>query len=200
MNRKLLLLAFGLSGMTSLIYEILWSRPLQLIFGSTIYAVSTILTTFFVGFALGSYLFRHKADAAKNPVLLFSLLQIGIGIYGFFILKLFTILPQAYLSLEISGLQFVQFGLLFLVLILPTTLFGATWPVANKAYIKGERVGKDAGLLYSFNSFGSSLGPLSAGFMLLPLFGITKTAILVASLNLVMGIGLFMYSKKGDSR
>ena len=82
MNRKFLLWAFAISGFTALVYEIVWSRPLQIIFGSTIYAVSTILTTFFVGFALGSYVLRNVADNSKNPVKLFAMLQLGIGLYG----------------------------------------------------------------------------------------------------------------------
>src|SRR3989344_3568899 len=80
--RKLLLIAFMLSGMTALIYEVTWIRPLQLIFGSTIYAVSTMLTSLLIGFALGSYLFRNKADEAKSPILLFAKLELGIGLYG----------------------------------------------------------------------------------------------------------------------
>jgi len=49
--RILILIAFAISGFTGLVYEVVWVRPLQLIFGSTIYAFSTILTTFFIGFA-----------------------------------------------------------------------------------------------------------------------------------------------------
>lgn len=101
--RILLLIAFALSGMTALIYEVVWARPLQLIFGSTIYAVSTILTTFMLGFALGSYFFRNIADRV-NAVLLFSGLEFGIGVYGLFIFSLFKILPRVYLALEIPGL------------------------------------------------------------------------------------------------
>ena len=65
-SRKLLLIAFAISGFTALVYEVVWSRPLQLIFGSTIYAVSTILTTFFIGFALGSFIFRNISDKTKE--------------------------------------------------------------------------------------------------------------------------------------
>src|SRR3989338_2461352 len=154
MNKKILLIAFTISGTTALIYEIVWSRPLQLIFGSTIYAVSTILTTFFVGFALGSFLFRNVADNTKNPEKLFSILQLGIGLYGLIILWLFKVLTPMYLSLNLPILQFL---LLFIVIIMPATLFGATWPVINKAYIgiNTTQIGKDSGKLYAFNSFGS---------------------------------------------
>ena len=63
-----------ISGMTALIYEVVWTRPLQLIFGSTVYAVSTIVTTFLAGFAIGSYSFRNIADTTKNPIKLFCII------------------------------------------------------------------------------------------------------------------------------
>ena len=37
MSRTIILIAFGISGMVALIYEVVWTRPLSLIFGSTIY-------------------------------------------------------------------------------------------------------------------------------------------------------------------
>jgi len=191
MNRKLLLLAFAISGFTALVYEVVWSRPLQLIFGSTIYAVSTILTTFFIGFALGSYAFRNLADNTKNPTRLFAILQLGIGAYGLIILTLFKILIPVYLTLSIPILQFL---LLFIVIIIPSTLFGATWPVMSKSYVKSSRIGKDSGILYAWNSFGSFLGPVAAGFVLIPLLGIMKTSILTAILNLCLGSLIFILS------
>lgn len=197
MNKKILPLLFAISGMTALIYEIVWSRPLQLIFGSTIYAVSTILTTFFIGFALGSYVFRNIADKTKNPLRLFGLLEFGIGIYGLIILSLFKIITPIYLAIvNTPGLQFIQFILLFLVIIIPATLFGATWPVVNKAYARSEKLGKDIGTLYSSNSLGSFLGPIAAGFILIPLLGIKTTTILAASLNIIIAIIIFSYTKK----
>ena len=98
----------------------------------------------------------------------------------------FKILPSIYLSmLTIPGFQFLQFLLSFAVLIIPATLFGATWPVINKAYGKLRELGKDTGLLYSFNSFGAMLGSLAAGFLLIPTFGIRMSAIMTASLNIL---------------
>lgn len=197
MNKKLLSIAFAISGMTALIYEIVWSRPLQLIFGSTIYAVSTILTTFFVGFALGSFLFRNIADKTKNPISLFGLLELGIGIYGLIILSLFKILTPIYLALNTPILNFL---LLFIVIIIPATLFGAIWPVINKAYVRTEKIGKDSGKLYAFNSLGSFTGPILAGFVLIPVLGIKNTSILAACLNLLIGLTIFVcLMKRGEN-
>lgn len=192
--RQILLWAFALSGMTALIYEVVWTRPLQYIFGSTIYAVSAMLTTFFIGFALGSYIFRNLADIS-NPIRLFMLLELGIGIYGLIILSLFSILPAIYLSFVlIPGVQFLQFVLIFLVLILPATFFGGIWPIVNKAYV--NELGKDVGKLYSLNSLGAAFGSLATGFLLIPLIGIRNTSILAAFINLSIAIMVFVYLRR----
>ncbi len=97
-TRVLIVIAFALSGMTSLMYEVVWTRPLQILFGSTIFAVSTILATFLFGFALGSYLFRNIADQSKNPLFIFAGLELGIGLYGIFIIGMFKILSSVTFS------------------------------------------------------------------------------------------------------
>jgi spermidine synthase len=192
--KKLLLITFMISGMTALIYEIIWSRQLQLIFGSTIYAVSTILTTFFAGFALGSFLFRNIADKSKNALNILILLELGIGLYGLLTLILFNLLTPIYLAL---GSPLLQFTILFLIIIIPTTLFGATWPVMNKIFVDKEKLGENIGFLYFFNSFGSFLGPFIAGFILIPLFGLRTTSLIASSLNILVGVFVFFYVKMG---
>jgi spermidine synthase len=196
MNKNILAFIFGISGMTALIYEVVWSRSLQVIFGSTIYAVSTILTTFFVGFALGSYLFRNIADNSKNLLKVFAMLELGIGFYGLITLYLFKILTPIYLAIDVLGIQFVKFLLIFLVVIIPTTFFGAIWPVVNKIYIKTEEKGKEAGELYAFNSFGSFIGPLLAGFVLIPFLGIKNTSVFSSLLNIFAGILILIISRR----
>ena len=47
---------FFLSGLTSLVYQIIWMRQLSLFFGSDIYAASITLGTFMAGLSLGSYI------------------------------------------------------------------------------------------------------------------------------------------------
>lgn len=50
---RMMLLVFSLSGAAALIYEIVWSRSLQFIFGSTIQTASAIFSAFLLGFSLG---------------------------------------------------------------------------------------------------------------------------------------------------
>jgi len=194
MDRKLLLYAFAVSGMAALIYEIVWSRTLQLVFGSTIYAASTIITTFLVGASFGAFLFRNIVEK-KNSLRLFAILEAGIGIYGLLSIYLFRGITNFVVSIDSPIASFL---VLFVVLIIPTTLFGATWPIIGKAYINKEQIGKDSGILYSWNSLGSFLGPILTGFALIPLLGITATTIIAAILNLLIA-GIFFIQKWGEN-
>lgn len=200
--KKLLLVGFALSGMAALIYEVVWFRPLQLILGSSVYAVSTMLTAFMAGFALGSYLFSGYADKVKNPLRLFAFLELGIAIYGVLILFLFNLLPYPYMSLwemfhtNFNLFIFMQFLLVFVVLIIPTTLMGATWPVVNKAFVKKiGRLGKGVGELYSVNSIGAIIGSFAAGFILIPLIGIFNSSIFAALLNFIVALTIRYYAR-----
>lgn len=188
--------------MATFIYEVVWIRPLSIVFGSTVYATSTMLTAFMAGFALGSYLFRHRADKTKNPLRLFYMLEFGIGLYGLMIIPLFAYLPFLYLSFyKISPFLFklLQFALAFSILIIPTTLMGATWPVVNKAYTyEIERLGKRVGSLFSVNSLGNVLGSLAAGFFLIPILGVRGTLLFSASLNLLVAFSMLIYTKYGE--
>jgi predicted membrane-bound spermidine synthase len=51
---------FFLSGATGLVYEVLWIRMLGLVFGHTVFAVTTVLTAFMAGLGLGSCLRTHR--------------------------------------------------------------------------------------------------------------------------------------------
>ncbi|TDJ49957.1 MAG: spermidine synthase, partial [Nitrospina sp.] len=71
---------FLISGMTALVYEIIWTRMLTLVFGHTVYSVSVVLAAFMAGLGFGSYLWGHAIDRApkKNPLLIYGLVEILI--------------------------------------------------------------------------------------------------------------------------
>ncbi len=94
--RFFILFAFGLSGAAALIYEVTWTRALSLIFGSTTYALSTMLSTFMAGLALGGYLGGLLADRRKNLLMLFGLMELGIGIFGLVTIPLINYLSTKY--------------------------------------------------------------------------------------------------------
>src|SRR5262245_66448231 len=73
---------FFLSGASGLILELVWTRMLTLVFGSTTLAVSTVLTAFMGGLGLGSYLAGKVADRVRDPVRAYALAEAAIGAYA----------------------------------------------------------------------------------------------------------------------
>jgi len=190
--RKLLLIAFLFSGMAALIYEIVWIRALKLTFGSTALSLSVMFTAIFVGFALGSYLLRKKADTTTKPLHLLFQMQVGIGIYGILLIFLLKILPVVVAPLPGPA----KYATAFLLLLTPATLLGAIWPILYKAYIKNtQTIGKDAGTLYFTNSAGAAVGALVTGFLLIPFLGLTATSLLASAVNITLAL-IFLGTSK----
>src|ERR687897_1042922 len=71
-------LLFVLSGAAGLIYEVVWARQLVLVFGNTSQAVSTILTGFFGGLAIGGFLGGRVADRVVRPLRLYGALELVV--------------------------------------------------------------------------------------------------------------------------
>ena len=168
MNRKLLLIIFGLSGMTALIYEIIWIRPLSLVFGTTIYAVSTIIASFILGLAVGSWLAGKYTDRLKNPLRYFAFAQLGVGFYGILLLPIFGALPEIYLGVYNVTLpnqalfMFTQILMSIAMISIPATLMGTTLPLMMRTYSEEfTTLGKDVGKLDASNSFGAVVGTLA---------------------------------------
>src|SRR5688572_21154325 len=72
-----LLVCFTLSGMSALIYELVWVRALELIFGATTFAVATVLAAFMGGLAGGSYLMGRLADGFQrfHPLRVYAVIE-----------------------------------------------------------------------------------------------------------------------------
>lgn len=193
--KRTILVAFCLSNTSALMYQIVWGRELGYIFGTSMYAISTVLTSFMAGLALGSYFFGRIIDGYKDKVRFFSYLEIAIGAYGIAMIGIFNIIRYFYLFLydlfswnqQIFVLSL--FVLAFISLIIPTTLMGGTFPVISKIYNSEiNKIGKDIGIVYSADTIGASIGIIGGGFVLLPLWGLSKTAIIAALINIFLGI------------
>src|ERR1044071_32905 len=79
----LVLLLFFLSGATALVYEVIWSKYLALMFGSTIQAQTVVLAVFMGGLALGNKIFGSRSDALARPLHAYGIIEILIGVYAF---------------------------------------------------------------------------------------------------------------------
>ena len=194
-NTTLIGVCFVLSGATGLIYEILWARMLGLVFGATTLAVSTVLAAFMGGLALGSALAGRLAARITKPVAAYGWMEIGIAVYALVVPLLFHAVDSLYASfwqqLQPGFFMFtlLRFTLSCLLLLVPTTLMGATLPVLAAALLRAE--GHDSGSvtrLYACNLVGAIFGALLAGFVLLPAFGVRITIFIAAGINVFVGV------------
>ena len=186
---------FFFSGASGLIYQVTWARQLQLIFGSTIFATSAILTTFMAGLALGSYLLGRIVDRLGRPLRIYAVLECGIAIFAllspFFLdlLKAIYILIYRNLSVNFYSLTVIRFILSFVVLLVPTTLMGGTLPVVSKFVVDQiQKRGRRVGLFYALNTFGAVVGTIATGFFLIRYFGVVETIIFSAFINLLLAV------------
>ena len=131
-----------------------------------------------LGLALGTFIMRCCIDAVGKALLLYSIVAFAIAAYGLLLLSLFSLLPsilQTVIAIKTPFLYyFSEFTYIVLLLMIPTTLMGTTFPTLANSYV-GSSIGKGIGELYSANNLGAVTGSLLAGFILLPSFGVRYT-------------------------
>ena len=184
-----------------------WLRLLGLVFGHTVYATTTVLSAFMAGLALGSLLAARRMPRLRNLIAIYGCLEIGIGVFCALLpvaldgaAPLWVGLSSA-LGLPYQGLLLVEFVLVFALLVVPTTLMGATLPVLSQALVGNDGAARrDVGALYAINTFGAVLGVALAGYVLLPALGNRATSVLAASGNIVAGIIALAYSRRAARR
>lgn len=200
------LLLFFCSGATALIYEVVWSKYLSQMFGSTIYAQTVVLAVFMGGLALGNRWFGAKSQKLARPVRAYGFIELAIGLYAFFFPNLFSVADKLFVRmgsamLEHSLVLLVIKGSLSLALLMvPTVLMGGTLPLLA-AFL--ERTSMDAGRksarFYSINSLGAVFGSAVAGFYLVQNWGMVASLQLSALVNLCIAAAAILLSRNLES-
>ncbi|MHC4751423.1 MAG: fused MFS/spermidine synthase [Planctomycetota bacterium] len=205
--RKAVLPLFLVSGAAGLIYEVTWTRTFGVVFGNTVFAVSTVLTAFMLGLALGSWLFGKIADRSSRPLRLYALLEVGIGAYVLglpAILRATDIFYGWFFRSFHPGfypLSLVRFALSVIILLIPTALMGGTLPILSKLWAVSSKkraseapIGQTVGILYAINTFGAVAGSFLSGYLLIRILGVNNTVYLAVSANILIGILSFILS------
>src|SRR5438128_10829159 len=168
-SRSILYVIFFISGATGLVYEVIWVRLTGLVFGNTSHAISTVLGAFMAGLALGSWKLGRKADRVANPLRMYGLLEIGIGLSAALVPLIFRALDTVYWAAEPSvasipgGAGFIRFATSFVVLLTTTLLMGGTLPVLSRFFTESDAaVESNVGVLSALHTFGAAAGMLAA--------------------------------------
>jgi len=185
---------FG-SGLTALVYELLWTRRLQETFGSTTYSVTTVLAAYMAGLGLGSYLIGRRVDrSARGGLQIYALLELGVGIYALLSLPLLSVVEQLFAAIQ-SRLQLGQEAaallkllLSFPALALPAGLMGGTLPALVRGLLtRRAALPVTVGRLYGINTAGAALGTALTGLLLIEVLGLWCSMVLAALVNLSIG-------------
>ncbi|HEX4825666.1 MAG TPA: fused MFS/spermidine synthase [Candidatus Polarisedimenticolaceae bacterium] len=192
---------FG-SGLAGLAFEVVWFRVLILVFGSTVYSFSAMLSVFLFGLALGSIGGGALADRVKSPVRLLAWTQGGVALFSLLGALAVNWMPLRFLKwliafgLDFHGINETKFLLSAIVLLPAALLFGATFPLVVKlAPARGRGTGGRIGLVYVWNTVGAILGSFGAGFVLLPTIGMERTLVLVILVSAVLAVGTIAAEK-----
>jgi len=175
--------AMALSGAATFIYEVLWTRLLSHVVGSSVYAFATMLAAFLTGIALGGGLAgpfaRRPAQAAGN----FVVAQVAIAAVS---LGLFVFLDQL---LPATRGQAANLLLAGTVLLPPAVFIGATFPLAVRILSPDERLAaRCTARVYAWNTVGAIAGALLAGFFLIPGLGFEGAVRVAVLLNLALAL------------
>jgi spermidine synthase len=193
---------FFLSGVSALIYQVLWLRMLALILGVTVYAASTVLASFMAGLAIGSAIAGRIADRVARPLAWFGAAELLIAATALNSPFGLDLIGSLYVKLAggrtaPTSLAVARIVCSALVLLPPTVLMGATLPlVLRSSLARAPAIGARISLLYGVNTCGAIAGALLAGFVLIGSIGMTRTLQLAAAISASVGVAAIVLARR----
>jgi spermidine synthase/tetratricopeptide (TPR) repeat protein len=180
-------LTLFLSGFCGIAYEVLYARILGNVIGDHFAVNASILVTFLLGIGLGTRFAYYL-----KPYL--WAVEMGVGLYALF----FTALAP---KLDLLLYQVFPFGSLTsdvvvacLLLLVPAFLVGVSLPLFS-AYLQPLVKGRVFTISYMVYNFGAALTALLIEFVLIRAVGIRSGLVVIAGINLSIGLILFLRRK-----
>jgi len=214
MKYLLIYLCFFFSGISALIYQVVWVREFGNIFGNSVYSASIVIAVFMTGLGVGSYLVGRWADSAHQvnphrPLKAYAVFELGIAIFGVLIalaLPLLEGLSASISSYQLNGQNWnvltesslaYRYILAIIILAPSTILMGGTLTLLIR-FVVGNQLDKSCwrvGTLYGINTLGAAFGAFAVDFFLVPNLGLHATQIVAVSINFIIAIAILNYLK-----
>lgn len=195
--RAIYLLCF-LSGASGLVYQVVWARMLNQVFGVTIHAVTAVLATFLAGLALGSMVLGPLMDRRADPLRSYAWLEIGIALTALAGTALISAFDPVHVwaanrwAPDSVALMCIRSLLASAVILPPTFFMGGTLPALSRVVVKRlPQLGRQLSLVYAVNTFGAVVGSLASGFLLIRMLGLHTTLQVAAACNLAVAAASF---------
>ena len=180
------------SGAAGLIFQVVWFHLAGLVFGSSVWATSLVLSSFMGGLACGSALVARYGHRIHRLVRTYAGLEVAVATAGTclaFALPSLTrtvTMMTAPVAETVWMANAIRFGVAFGALLAPATAMGATLPLLVAALTRRRaHLGPALGHLYGWNTLGAVIGVAGAELLLIGTFGVTGAAACAALLCLV---------------
>jgi spermidine synthase len=214
----MLYLLFFCSGLSGLIYQVVWVRVFANVFGNTIYSASLVIAVFMLGLGVGSFVIGAWADRRyvsrpESMLRAYGAFELAIGLLGLGISALLPHLSEISASVSsysrdaggwyaLSASSYAARVGIALVLLSPITLLmGGTLTLLIRHLVRRDL---DLGswriaLLYAVNTWGAAAGCFLTDFAFIPEYGLFRTQIVAVGLNVVAALGAFWLARHGVS-
>ena len=202
-HRRIIAL-FLASGAAGLIYQVVWSRELVLVFGNTTQAIATIVTAFMAGLGLGGWVGGRWAARTRRPLAAYGAVELGVAALALALPLGFGAIGDlyraAYPTLDTTALTALRFALALVAVTPATFLMGMTLPLLTQALVQRlDDAGRQLGELYATNTLGAVLGTLLAGFVLIEELGLTGTSLVAVALTVLAGGGALALARSAGA-
>ena len=194
LNRTMLYVAlaslFFFSGVSALIYQVVWQRMLFIAFGVDLVSMTIIISVFMFGLGVGGLVGGRLADYFPARLLaLYVIIELGIALFGFVSPWMINTLGTVFFSNN----EVVTAITSFIILAIPTILMGATFPIlVTHVNQTRQNIGDSVGGLYFVNTLGGAVGAYAVGFVLLSVFDTTGVVDAAAFLNLAIALSAYL--------
>lgn len=181
--------AFFLSGGAGLIYQVAWQRILFSAFGIDLVSVTVIVSAFMLGLGIGAIAGGRIVDRHPgHALLLFALSEASIGIFGFLSPMVLRWASDTFYDQSIFVIGVIN----FLLVLIPTSLMGATLPILIVHLTRTwGNVGRSTGWLYSINTVGAMVGALVTSFILFNYVGLNAVIYMAACINVLVAATVY---------
>jgi spermidine synthase len=191
---------FMASGAAGLIYQVVWTQDLVLVFGDTTQAIVTTVTAFLAGLGIGALVGAAVGARLRRALAVYGLLEMAVGCLALLMPLAFdwiaTPFRSAYLSLPPTEVALIRFALAFVALTPVTLLMGMSLPVLTRHLVRADpQIGERIARLYGLNTLGAVIGSVASGYVLIELLGLRATTYVAVALNLGAGAAAVAISR-----
>jgi len=192
------------SGGAALVYQVAWTKMLALTFGSTTLSAGAVVAGFMGGMGLGAWAYRFVERRASRPLAVYASLEFGIAGSSLLLTWAFLALPSAFASMSASlpsgiGLAMVRIVVVFLLLLAPAMLMGATFPALCAVMIRStDGVDRYLGMIYGLNTVGAAAGAVFGGLVLLASLGLRGGVLVAQLVNVAIGITALVLLRRSE--